>query len=436
MKLSELPFELLLEIYKSLFDRVDVTQFEHNGHYRRSWSLYVLRTTLVCSSWYAAGMEYIHQRLRPYACHPLDFMLDTMECPSPLPTLHSQPLTWSELFRLSDQYHLGYHRHVRQYIFNVTSFLQSRKGPLDSRRQVQDAWHQVDLKESIQTVLSLCPKIEKVHILYDCRFSPRIFPTKQLDWFDDMVSGVQQAQQRHRQHCGSRSDQACAEKACGFLTHLIFTTRDTIQRCPCCAGRGWDHLLVPMLKLLPIRVLELNQVLPSRAVLACLAEKESLHTLVLRGDILIQTSRLARYGYTMSNPPRIPLSLLDRLHTLEIYLDGGYDHEWPADQNMEEDDDDHWQHSFDLFVVFRHIYDLIHPMKQLRYLTLHGWMGSASRQDESFVPLDVWLKLQMLSDRHQDLHLTLKNVPGFQWPSEQAKLRAIFDQHVHLHYTH
>ncbi|KAI8065222.1 hypothetical protein BC940DRAFT_304501 [Gongronella butleri] len=423
MKLSELPFELILEIYRCLFDRVDVDQFEVNGHYRRSWSLHVLRTTLVCSSWYAVGMEYIQQRLKRYTSDPLAFMLETMECTSPVPSLHALPMTWPDVFSLSKAYRLDYHQQVRQYIINMTTLFQAWQYSSDpcSPVPVQDTLgRQARLRRSVQTVLSLCPNVDTLHFLYDARFTSRLYPTFDQDWFDELALAVTHAQQA-RQMEGGRSTSSLGDQQPrgDFLSHVVFTTCDTIQRCPCCAGRGWDHRLVPILHPLRVQVVELDQVLPSRAVLECLAEKPSLHTLILRGDILIQASRLARYGYTMSNPPRIPPKLLASVRTLEIYLDG--DHQ-----------------GLDLLVIFRHIYDLIHPMKQLQQLAIRGPRDDGSdnsdEDDDIIVDLDVWVKLQLLAERHSLHALILEDIPGFQCHRAQAKLQSMFAHPVEIVY--
>lgn len=267
------------------------------------------------------------------------------------------------------------------------------------------------LSKSIQALLGICPNLKTVEILYDSRYSPR---TRLV------------ANHQHHRSTRALDNLASAISAAltkrhlppSFLSHLIFTAREPIQRCPCCAGRGWDQTLRPLLQQLPITTLELDHVLPSRSVLECLAQTQRIHTLVIRGNILTQASRLARYGSTVSTPPRIPLELLSQLRTLEIYLHS----------NNDRPDDDDNDEELDLLAMFRQTYDIIHPIPSLQRLTLHGRdkYNITLQGPPSTISNEVWRKLELLAERHHLHSFVLENIPGFRSPIVQSKLQHVF----------
>ncbi|CAO3575928.1 unnamed protein product [Absidia cylindrospora] len=290
------------------------------------------------------------------------------------------------------------------------------------------SWEIERISTSIKTLLGACPNLKSMEIVYDSRYTPRIAnqrPSRALSGLSTAISDaltLHTTDHHHHHHQYPSTTSA----SCTFLSHLIFTSREPIQRCPCCAGRGWDHSLLPLLQHLPVTTLELDHVLPSRSVLECLAQSKRIHTLVIRGGVLIQASRLARYGSNNNNnnnnntPPRLPLELLSQLRTLEIYFHSNH-----HDDHLQDDD-------LDLLTMFRLTYDIIHPIRSLQQLTLHGREKytislATSGAGSPLVNNDVWNKLELLAERQHPLKsFVLENIPGFGCPTIQSKLQNLF----------
>ncbi|KAI8096698.1 uncharacterized protein BX664DRAFT_324634 [Halteromyces radiatus] len=423
MLLSELPPELILEIYQWLYDGMDNIRLIKDIARRRLWALNVLSTCSICRSWFSVGSDYLSIRQRTLPFTLLSSLLHTVECPTSLSLF--QP-SWTHLLLSSKQNRLPFHLQVRQIVLNLTLLLKptSQSNLIQQQSSCEQPIATESLSASIKILLDTCPNVKTVEILYDSQYTPRMAnrhrPSRVLALPSNIISDALTT------HCMNHhpSSLLTFENQCTFLSHLVFTAREPIQRCPCCTGRGWDHTLRPLLQQLPVSTLELDHVLPSRSVLECLAQNQRIHTLVIRGGILIQASRLARYGTTISTPPRFPTDLLSRIRILEIYLHSNNDDEDYDDDNQ-----------LDLLAMFRQTYDMVHPIKSLKQLIIHGHerykisSSTSTMMTDSMISKDVWNKLELLAERHHQLDtFILKNIPGFQGISEQSRLKCLFSR--------
>ncbi|KAI8329224.1 hypothetical protein BC941DRAFT_443377 [Chlamydoabsidia padenii] len=398
MLLSDLPHELILEIYRWLYDCDSNTQLINDKHLQHSWTLNILSTCMVCQSWYTAGSEYLSMRRCTLPFLSLSTLLYAVE------TCLTDHPTWSQVLLESQRNRLDFHTYPRRLILNLSPLLNPPSSYLLQRQQQRNhtlVRETEQMSKSIHDLITSCSNLKMVEILYDSRYTTkpkRIHPsTRALNDLSRVLSNA---------------------LTTTSLSHLIFTAREPIQRCPCCAGRGWDQTLRPLLQQLPITTLELDHVLPSRSVLECLAETRRIDTLIIHGNILTQASRLARYGSSVSTPPRIPLELLSQLRTLEIYLHSNQ-------QQKQHDDDDEDDDDLDLLAMFRQTYDIIHPIPSLQQLILHG-------REKYNITLhgppsnDVWRKLELLAERHHLQSFILDNIPGFRCPTVQSRLQHLF----------
>lgn len=133
MLLSRLPHELILNVYRLLYD-ADIEQLKTDTAQRRLWCLQLLSTSMVCRSWYAAGSEFLSMRSHTRSFLSLDSLLTCVECPtlstsasaSPLAQQHKE-LEWLELFLESKRNNLQFHRQVRRLVVDLSSTLNSSK---------------------------------------------------------------------------------------------------------------------------------------------------------------------------------------------------------------------------------------------------------------------------------------------------------------------
>ncbi|KAI9302426.1 hypothetical protein BJ944DRAFT_242373 [Cunninghamella echinulata] len=459
MILSDLPPELILEVYKWLFDSISVTELQNDVHGQRDWVLNILTVCIISRSWYNVGTYYISKRLSFTHYESLHYLLQTIETPSYYQknnitngAASQQQPNWISLLSSSQQNQLDFHLHVRKMVLNLSLLFNQvslttsirRKKPV--AKKGRNPLLEDSLLKTITSLFETCPNINKVEIIYDTKSSPRIEKKddESISLFRELSKTITTALTKHAKHYHYLSNRKLSSSPttkttkdhCIYLNHLILKSNEQTQKCPCCIGKGWDHFLSPILKALPITILELDQVLPSRTVLEHLADYQQhdlsspIHTLIIRGNVLIQLSRLARHGATISSPPRIPIHLFHHIKTLEIYLQ--------KDNYNNNSDDDDQDYSMNLMVTFRQIYDMIYPMSSLKKLIIHGNANSSSLSPSSPSPcfnlskstnpidMDIWSKLQSISDKCQLNTFILEDLPGFQCKQVQSRLHDIF----------
>lgn len=307
-----------------------------------------------------------------------------------------------------------------------------------------------DLSRSIKGLLDTCPNLATLEIVYDPRYTVNQHSAQMLAVLSKTLSDALTMHNAVDPSCPSSQtttktneiQTTISSTRRSFLSHLVLTAREPLERCPCCTGRGWDHMLIPLLQHLPTTTLELDHVIPSQSLLESLSRSSNpIDTLVLRGDMLTQISRFTRYNSSSSSPPRIPLELLSQLHTLEIYLHSHMEKDYQ--QQQLDDIELHLQ------ITFRQIHDIVQPIKSLKRLILHG------RHQRHSIPLnnstpsggndgfalgigpcesslnkDIWHKMQLLAERQQLKCLVFENIPGFTCPVAQSRLRSVFEDAV------
>lgn len=313
-----------------------------------------------------------------------------------------------------------------------------------------------DLSRIIKGLLDTCPNLATLEIVYDPRYTANQRSAQMLAILSKALSDaltMHNAADHSYQYLPTTNVvQTAISSAKRFsLPHLMLTAREPLERCPCCTGRGWDHMLIPLFQHLPTTTLELDHVIPSQSVLEALSTSSTtIGTLVLRGDMLTQTSRFTRYNSSVSSPSRIPSELLSQLHTLEIYLHSHTeeDYQQQSRKQQQPDGDDHGDDiELRLQITFRQIHDIVQPIKSLKRLILHGskrqsvpLSNSTPPDDDDFtldigpgestLKKDIWDKMQLLAERQQLNCLILENIPGFRCPATQSRLRNVFEDAV------
>jgi hypothetical protein len=128
MLLSGLPHELILNVYRLIYD-AEIGQLRTNTAQRRLWCLQLLSTCMVCRSWYTAGSEYLAMRSYTWSFLSLDSLISCVECPTlstssspPASSLTQQhkPLGWLELFMESKRNNLQFHGQVRRLVLDLS----------------------------------------------------------------------------------------------------------------------------------------------------------------------------------------------------------------------------------------------------------------------------------------------------------------------------
>ncbi|CAO3625279.1 unnamed protein product [Cunninghamella blakesleeana] len=454
MLLSELPSELIFEIYKWLFDTTTIDELQKDILVQREWSLNILTVCTICKSWYKVGTYYITKHISPITKkqqQPFQFLLQTIETPciNKNELLLPQQPTWFNLLTNSKKNHLDLHLKVKTLVLNLSLMFNRKTSPIPRRKlpskKGKNSLLEGSLLKTITTLLELCPNINKLEIIYDAKYSPKLENDESYlfmkELSNELVSILTKHAKQHHQHDHPSilKNKTLINQHCVYLNQLVVKSNEIDRRCPCCIGKGWDHFLNPILKALPLKVLEMNQILPSRTVLESISEKNQIHTMIIRGDILIQISRFARYGTSISSPPRIPMALLMNIRTLEIYLqdddvdnnNNNSNNNNKVDNNSNSNNNNNHHHDddeLDLLVTFRQVYDLIHPMNSLQKLIIHGYLNPLTPKTSSTSPINahVWLKLQHLSEKCQLDTLILENLPGFQCNNIQSRLQGLF----------
>ncbi|KAF7723552.1 hypothetical protein EC973_001841 [Apophysomyces ossiformis] len=327
MSFSYLPTELILMIL-NIF-----------ATHKEPWLLDLLSAAMVCRSWYAAAISLIKPdelfRLVNYAGAKRIYP-------------HRRRL--AGLLEESKRHDLVFHRLIHRLVIDLLSFE-------ENNMVVAYA------PSPVLRLVTSCPNIESLEIVYDAKFAS--------------MSGLIV----DRLECLKNSVQY--EK----IRRLELVGQDPIHRCPCCAGRGWDHLLCDFLGRLAIETLTLRQVIPSQAVFKTLSQSASLHHLVLYRSILEMPRTVDRAA--ISSLTHIPQSFLRRIDTLEIYEDlEDCAIAWPA------------------FRYFSELADAIGPLQTF----LFECSGDLSKEN----PLEYVNGLLLLAERRSKSlrNMILHHVPG------------------------
>ncbi|KAI8340593.1 hypothetical protein BC941DRAFT_510901 [Chlamydoabsidia padenii] len=457
MYLSELPHELILKIYRFLYDDNDNTQLKRDNRKRRLWSLELFSTCMVCQSWYTAGSEYLFRRISSLPHLSLDSLINTIEFPILTPTLPQYQHIWIDLFQESKRNNLEFHLQVRQLVLDLSCISDSSGTPLQlawaseqshspTQMTLKSGW-ELELSAEVKGLFATCPNLETLEIIYDPQYTVNERSSQVLTMLSNILSSVLTMYGTDCQSITTKpiGTSLSSPRQSILLSHLVFTARESMERCPCCVGRGWDHVLLPLLQRLPTTKLELGHVLPSRSVLEFLSQSNKIDTLVIRGNILAQTSRFTRYGSTVVSPSRVPLKLISQLHTLEIYLHTPMDDQQQQQYNQKQNDiSQYYEMELHLMIAFKQIYDIVEPIKSLQRLILRGHkrrsvpinngtnninnsnIDVALAVNDAIINKDTWNKMELLAGQEHLQCLILDNIPGFQCPIAQDKLRNIF----------
>ncbi|KAG0176510.1 hypothetical protein DFQ28_007209 [Apophysomyces sp. BC1034] len=244
-----------------------------------TWQLDLLSAAMVCRSWYFVSISLIKT----------DELFDLVNFAGAQRAYpHRRRL--AGLLEESKRCGLGFHRLVHKLVIDLISF---QKEMVLARAP-----------SSVHRLVTSCPSLQRLEIVYDAKFaSMPCLIVDRLGLLTDLIGH-------------------------GAIDRLDLVSHDPVRRCPCCAGRGWDHLLCGLLERLPIRTLALHQVIPSQAVFDTLSRNAELHHLVLHRSIQDMPGKPGRSTTSLT---RIPRSFFDRIDTLDIYEDlEDAAVEWPA----------------------------------------------------------------------------------------------------------
>lgn len=112
------------------------------------------------------------------------------------------------------------------------------------------------------------------------------------------------------------------------IKSLKFTSHPLLYNCPCCAGKGWDHHLIPVIDCLSsLRTLALHSVLPTRSVFEKLVLNSNLTHVVFHRAILPVHDK----NVLVNN---IPKQLWYNAKKIDIYENAGDAHLWTEGEYM------------------------------------------------------------------------------------------------------
>ncbi|KAF7723551.1 hypothetical protein EC973_001840 [Apophysomyces ossiformis] len=327
MSFSLLPTELIVIILK------DIATCEERGLFD------LLSAAMVCQTWYAAGVSLIS---------PDELIYSVNHTNAQRVYPHRQRL--AGLLEESKRLGLVFHRMIHMFRIDLLSFKENEKLSVRS-------------PSPVLRLASSCPNIESLEIMYDAQFAS--MPTLVVDHLQSLANAIQ----------------------CKNIRELVLTNRGSPSRCPCCIGRGWDHLLCDLIERLPLQRLTLHQVIPSQAVLKRLCRNIELDHLILYRSIIEMPSRPGRAIATSLT--YIPRCLLRRIRTLEVY------------ENLE--------HPSAQPPVFRYLYEVADRLESLECFVFE-YLGSLTAETTS----QCMQGLVLLAERQSGSlrKMVLRNIPG------------------------
>jgi hypothetical protein len=163
-------------------------------------------------------------------------------------------------------------------------------------------------------VLNTCPNIQRLGIMYDTKFASLVEQgTALLENIQQLSAFAQQQKEKN-------------------IKQLDLIGYSPIQRCPCCAGEGWDHLLIPLIDTLTLERLVLRHVVSTSSICEAFARQTSLTRLTLFRSIMTMPSD-TKHPLPIAQRPtsidRIPHKVWRQIRHLDILENSEDSSIWP-----------------------------------------------------------------------------------------------------------
>ncbi|KAI8887672.1 hypothetical protein K501DRAFT_241721 [Backusella circina FSU 941] len=199
----------------------------------------------------------------------------------------------------SKNYNLDLHLQVQYLIIDFAMLDSLQYQQQTDSRDI----HYEEYTENIIQLLYTCSNVERLGIMYDTKFVSLVTQGTALSETIQQLSIFVRLQKENK------------------IKQLDLIGYNPIQRCPCCSGKEWDHLLIPFIDALSLKRLVLRHVVPTSTICEAFARQESLTRLTLFRSIMTIPSD-TKYPLPIDQRPtsieRIPSKIWKQIKHLDI----------------------------------------------------------------------------------------------------------------------
>lgn len=189
--------------------------------------------------------------------------------------------------------------------------------------------HHADALAELKEMINLCTRTERLDIICDAGFANLVSCSTSSSTtstsYDIMVDNSEN--NSILDACNMLQQTLIQRRQNNCIRRLDFIGFNPIQRCPCCAGKGWDQYLKPLLSCLSsIETLVLKDVLPSVDVFQALNSPHLNKIVFYKSMVTIPLFKKVRSTSTsttkfITSVSLIPDTIWRQIKHIEIYED-------------------------------------------------------------------------------------------------------------------